>query len=121
LKFNNKISYNNDDDDELYFGTFKSKGSLSKNKRKYMIYHLNFQSSLQVLQIQHITKRKKKSVKKIKITYETNLTIEINDQSVKIKHELSYDKLFAIKTAKLNDDQHTIQLFYQYSYYNSKL
>ncbi|PKC08213.1 hypothetical protein RhiirA5_417206 [Rhizophagus irregularis] len=115
----NKVNYNIDDyedDDELYFGTPSSKLKGS-DKRKYDVSsepsELSLSSSSST---SHNKKSKKKSVKKIKTI---TPTIEIDDQPVRIKHELSYDKLFTKKAGESNDKHPAIHP--PYPYYNPKL
>jgi hypothetical protein len=109
-------SIDDEDDDELYFGTPSSKLKGS-DKRKYDVSSESSElSSSSSSSTAHNKKNKKKSVKKTKIT---TPTIEIDDQPVKIKHELLYDKLFTKKTMESNDDQPAIHP--PYPYYNPKL
>ncbi|PKY47883.1 hypothetical protein RhiirA4_445092 [Rhizophagus irregularis] len=115
----NKLNYNIDeyeDDDELYFGTPSSKLKGS-DKRKYDVSSEPSElSSSSSSSTSHNKKSKKKSVKKIKTI---TPTIEIDDQPVRIKHELSYDKLFTKKAGESNDKHPAIHP--PYPYYNPKL
>jgi hypothetical protein len=117
LKSNNTTYSNNDedDDDELYFGiSSKSKESSLKSKRKY---DFSSESSEISSSSPNITQDRKKQIKSVKTK---TTAAEIDNQPVKLKQELSYDKLPTTRMTELTDNQPAIQSS-QYPYYNPNL
>ena len=95
--------------------------SLYQKTRENIIRYLNLLNyPPQVLRAQHIIKKKKKNIKKTKTT--TPVT-EVDNDSTKLKYELSYDQLLTTNQTESNDNQSVIQQqpYQQHTYYNPKL